>query len=75
MKLEKYTCVLKEFNPHVGDLCYDNEGTIFYFDKFNWVKVGDIVELERDAKGFYRKVYVNQVLMTEDLFTLIHGKK
>lgn len=58
----------------MGMECWRNETTIFYIDRNGWVKVGDTVKCERDHQGFYRKVWVNDVLKTDDNFGDIHGR-
>lgn len=68
MGLETRTCVKQEVNSRMGTLCYDDRPCVFYIDKNNWVKVNDVVVLERDEKGFYRKVWVNGELKTNDDF-------
>lgn len=52
----------------MGMECWSKPDTIFYIDRNGWVKVGDEVKCERDDKGFYRRIWVNGVLKTDDSF-------
>jgi hypothetical protein len=74
MKIETYTCIKQTDNRSMGVECYSKPNTVFYFDRNGWVKVGDEVKLERDYQGFYRRVWVNGELKTDDNFGDIHGR-
>lgn len=37
---------------------------ILYIDRDNWIKVGDVVRIERDNQGNYIKMFINGVLNT-----------
>lgn len=50
----------------MGTECYSTQTCIFYYDKQNWINVGDVVECERCENGFYRRIWVNGELKTED---------
>lgn len=62
MAINKWICVRQTYNSRMGNECWKDETTVSYFDKNGWVKVGDIVECERDEKGFYIKIWVNGIL-------------
>ena len=53
--------------------CKNEKGTLFFRDKHDWVKAGDIVKTESDSSGFYRKIWVNDVLKTENYFGEVHN--
>lgn len=58
----------------MGMECWSKPNTIFFIDRNGWIKVGDEVKYERDNKGFYRRIWVNGVLKTDDNFVDIHGR-
>lgn len=64
--IEYNKCEKQEYNSHMGTMCYNSKGVIFFFDTAEWVKVGDEVKCERDDKGFYRRIWVNGVLKTSN---------
>ncbi len=43
--------------------CWAKGNLIFYFDYHDRVKVGDIIKIEKDRKGFNKKVWINEVLI------------
>ena len=73
MAIETYKCIKRTFNKHMGMECWSDDITVFYWDKKEWIKVGDEVKCERDDSGFYRKIWVNGILKTEDDFKDTHG--
>lgn len=74
MIIETYTCIKQTYNSYMGMECWSKPNEVFYIDKNGWVKVGDEVKCERDDKGFYRRIWVNGVLKTNDDFSDIHSK-
>ena len=62
MVIETNVCVKQKYNSHMGTECYSDSNTIFYFDRNGWVKVGDTIKCERDEKGFYKRIWVNDVV-------------
>ena len=69
MKIETNICTKQIDNPYMGILCYSGPNRIFFFDKNNWVKIGDQVKIERDEYGFYHRIWVNGILKTNDYFS------
>lgn len=70
--METEICTKITYNPR-GNECWSKPNTIFFIDRFGWVKVGDEVILARDERGISRKVWVNGELKTEDLRKMIWG--
>jgi len=42
----------------------ENVRGILYIDRDNWIKVGDVIRIERDNQGNYVKMFINGVLNT-----------
>ncbi len=64
LMLKKHKCIKLANNSRMGCTeCWAKDNLIFYFDYNNKVKVGDTVEIEKDGKGFNKKVYVNGILI------------
>jgi len=67
LEIVTYTCV--EQTPQIsknGTDCYCNENTIFLMDRYKLVKVGDIVKIEINENGFYKRIWVNDILKAID---------
>ena len=71
MKIETNIVTKISGNSNMGNECWSGR-TIFFFDKAFGIKEGDEVKCERDSQGFYRRVWVNDILQTEDNFASVH---
>lgn len=65
-KIYTYKCIKIESNPYMGNEIYSEPNTIIYFDKNNIIKVGDIIKIEKDENKLYRRIWVNDILITND---------
>lgn len=75
MKTETYTCTEQRHNSNIGGTeCYQGN-TMFYLDRMGWVTVGDIVIIEVEELGSYRRVWVNGKLKTENNALDLYGRK
>jgi hypothetical protein len=43
----------------------DDRRLLLYIDKNDWIKVGDVVRIERNEHGSYDKMWINGVLNTK----------
>lgn len=68
-----FTCTKKEYNSNMGSFdIYSDNNTISFFDKYNWIYVGDFVTIEKNEKGFAEKVWVNGILKTQNFMNLLY---
>ena len=70
--IEENKVIKTRYNPNMGMECYSKPDTIFFIDISYGIKIGDIVKCERDDNGFYKRVWVNDKLMTKNHFDDIH---
>lgn len=73
MAIEKYICIKQTYSRN-GVQCWSKPNAIFYIDTNGWVSLGDEVKCERDQKGFYRRIWVNGVLKTNNDFGDAHKR-
>ncbi len=57
-----------------GNECVNSKGSIFYTDwKGAGIKAGDMVQCERLDSGFYKRIWVNGGLISNDNFNELHS--
>ncbi len=74
MKIEVNKVVKSQYNPRHGRQYYNEKGCIFWWHGSAVIKEGDIVKCERDSQGFYRRIWINDILFTADDFADVHGE-
>ncbi len=74
MEIEINKVVSSSYNPNHGRQYYNEEGCIFWWHRSAVVNDGDIVKCERDSQGFYRRIWINDILFTQDDFADLYGE-
>ena len=58
----------------MGNEYHNAPNSVFLVHRENLIKVGDEVKLEIDEKGFYRRIWVNGELKTNDHMADVNGR-